>query len=143
MAEASSIRLRAAATPATEAALSADEQERLNEIRDGLRESGVKKTELAMRVLERDVRRDEDGSLYGEGEHTLVPAPEAFAGLEVLVVDHTRPDVELPVVKVIVPGLRHFWRRLAPGRLYDVPMTLGERAIRNDEDTLNPVAMFL
>ena len=26
-------------------------------------------------------------SLYGEGEHTLVPAPEAFAGLEVLVVD--------------------------------------------------------
>ncbi|MDL1950135.1 TOMM precursor leader peptide-binding protein, partial [Acidobacteria bacterium ACD] len=46
-------------------------------------------------------------------------------GLEVLVVDQTRPDVGLPVARVVVPGLRHFWRRLAPGRLYDVPVELG------------------
>ena len=54
----------------------ADEQERLNEIRDGLRESGVKKTELAMRVLERDVRRDEDGLLYGEVDGMKTPLNE-------------------------------------------------------------------
>jgi hypothetical protein len=41
------------------------------------------------------------------------------------VLDQTRPDVEVPVVRVIVPGLRHFYRRFAPGRLYDVPVKLG------------------
>ena len=38
-------------------------------------------------------------------------------GLETLVLDQTRPDIGLSVVKVIVPGLRHFWSRFAPGRL--------------------------
>ncbi len=33
------------------------------------------------------------------------------AGLDFLVLDQTRPDVEVPVVRVIVPGLRHFYRR--------------------------------
>jgi bacteriocin biosynthesis cyclodehydratase domain-containing protein len=47
------------------------------------------------------------------------------AGLDFLVVDQTRPDVEVPVVRVIVPGLRHFYRRFAPGRLYDIPEKLG------------------
>jgi len=47
------------------------------------------------------------------------------AGLDFLVLNQTRPDVEVPVVRVIVPGLRHFYRRFAPGRLYDVPVKLG------------------
>jgi ribosomal protein S12 methylthiotransferase accessory factor len=47
------------------------------------------------------------------------------AGLDFLILDQTRPDVEVPVVRVIVPGLRHFYRRFAPGRLYDVPVKLG------------------
>jgi ribosomal protein S12 methylthiotransferase accessory factor len=47
------------------------------------------------------------------------------AGLDFLVLDQSRPDVEVPVVRVIVPGLRHFYRRFAPGRLYDVPVKLG------------------
>jgi ribosomal protein S12 methylthiotransferase accessory factor len=46
-------------------------------------------------------------------------------GLEVLVLDQTRPDIGLHVVKVIVPGLRHFWARFSPGRLYDVPFERG------------------
>ncbi|MGY8678222.1 TOMM precursor leader peptide-binding protein [Bradyrhizobium sp. UFLA05-153] len=46
------------------------------------------------------------------------------AGYDFLVLDQTRPDVEVPVVRVLVPGLRHFYRRLAPGRLYDVPVKL-------------------
>jgi oxazoline/thiazoline synthase len=60
------------------------------------------------------------------------------AGLDFLVLDQTRPDIEAPVVRVIVPGLRHFYRRFAPGRLYDVPMKLGLRARSLEESELNP-----
>ena len=60
-------------------------------------------------------------------------------GLDFLVLDQTRPDVEVPVVKVVVPGLRHFYRRLAPGRLYDVPVKLGWRDRPLTEDQLNPL----
>ena len=35
-------------------------------------------------------------------------------GMEMLVLDQTRPDIGMPVVKVFVPGLRHFWARFAP-----------------------------
>ncbi len=35
-------------------------------------------------------------------------------GLEMIVLDQTRSEIGLPVVKVIVPGLRHFWARFAP-----------------------------
>ncbi|HEX4725545.1 MAG TPA: TOMM precursor leader peptide-binding protein [Pseudonocardiaceae bacterium] len=64
-------------------------------------------------------------------------------GMDLLVLDMTRPDIGLPVVKVLVPGLRHFWTRFAPGRLYDVPVRLGWRAAPLAEDQLNPTAMFV
>ena len=64
-------------------------------------------------------------------------------GMEVLVLDQTRPDIELPVAKVIVPGLRHFWARFAPGRLYDVPVMLGWHPQQLTETQLNPIPMFL
>ena len=64
-------------------------------------------------------------------------------GLELLVLDQTRPEVGLPVVKVVVPGLRHFWARYARGRLYDVPVRLGWLDRPVAEADLNPVAMFL
>jgi ribosomal protein S12 methylthiotransferase accessory factor len=64
-------------------------------------------------------------------------------GLELLVVDQTRRDVGLPVVKVIIPGMRPFWPRLAPGRLYTVPVTLGWRPRATSEDEMNPVAFFV
>jgi ribosomal protein S12 methylthiotransferase accessory factor len=60
-------------------------------------------------------------------------------GLDFLVLDQTRPDVEVPVVRVILPGLRHFYRRFAPGRLYDVPVKLGWRDRPLTEDELNPL----
>ena len=60
------------------------------------------------------------------------------AGLDFLVLDQTRPDVEVPVVRVIVPGLRHFYRRFAPGRLYDVPVKLGLRGEPMPEHELTP-----
>lgn len=65
------------------------------------------------------------------------------AGLEMLVLDQTRPEIGLPVVKVVVPGLRHFWARFAPGRLFDVPVRLGWLPRPLAEDELNPVPMFL
>jgi len=65
------------------------------------------------------------------------------AGMEMLVLDQTRPEVGLPVAKVIVPGLRHFWARLAPGRLYDVPVQIGWLSRLLAEHELNPIAMFL
>ena len=58
-------------------------------------------------------------------------------GLDFLVLDQTRPDIEVPVVRVIVPGLRHFYRRFAPGRLYDVPVKLRLRDRPLSEDELN------
>src|SRR5262249_4042365 len=59
--------------------------------------------------------------------------------MEMLVLDQTRPDIGLPVVKVIVPGLRHFWARFAAGRLYDIPVRLGWLAEPLTEEALNPI----
>lgn len=64
-------------------------------------------------------------------------------GLETLVLDQTRPDIEMPVVKVVVPGLRPFWARFAPGRLFDVPVRLGRLAEPTPYERLNPMPMFL
>jgi ribosomal protein S12 methylthiotransferase accessory factor len=63
-------------------------------------------------------------------------------GLETLVLDQTRPDTGLHVVKVIVPGLRHFWARFAPGRLYDAPVQMGWLTEPLHEDELNPQPIF-
>jgi ribosomal protein S12 methylthiotransferase accessory factor len=60
------------------------------------------------------------------------------AGLDFLVLDQTRPDVEVPVVRVIAPGLRHFYRRFAPGRLYEVPVKLGLLERPTPESELTP-----
>ena len=64
-------------------------------------------------------------------------------GLEFLVLDQTRPDVGMPVTKTLVPGLRHFWPRFGPGRLYDVPVRMGWRETPTAEADLNPVAVFI
>lgn len=64
-------------------------------------------------------------------------------GLEVLALDQTRPDIGLPVTKMIVPGLRHFWARFAPGRLYDVPVAMGRLDTPLREDELNPIPVFI
>jgi ribosomal protein S12 methylthiotransferase accessory factor len=61
------------------------------------------------------------------------------AGLDFLVLDQTRPDIGVPIVRVVVPGLRHFYRRFAPGRLYDVPVKLGLRDKPVAESDLNPI----
>ena len=74
---------------------------------------------------------------------TLVRRLVEERGMELMVLDQTRPDIGLPVVKVIVPGLRHFWSRFAPGRLYDVPVELGWLGRPTAEAELNPIPMFI
>ncbi|MCA9240069.1 MAG: TOMM precursor leader peptide-binding protein [Planctomycetales bacterium] len=64
-------------------------------------------------------------------------------GMEMLVLDQTREEIGMPVAKVFVPGLRHFWMRFAPGRLYDVPVRLGWCEQPRAEEELNPSPMFL
>lgn len=64
-------------------------------------------------------------------------------GMELFVLDQTRPDVALPVVKVIVPGMRHFRARLAPGRLFDVPVTQGHLNAPRLYGELNPIPLFV
>ena len=63
-------------------------------------------------------------------------------GLEFLVLDQTRPDIGMPVARVIVPGMRHFWERFAPGRLFDVPVKMGWRESPLREEDLNPAPVI-
>lgn len=63
-------------------------------------------------------------------------------GMEMLVLDQTRAEVGIPVVKVVVPGLRHFWARFAPGRLYDIPVEKGWLKEPLKEEELNPIPIF-
>jgi len=64
-------------------------------------------------------------------------------GLEVYWKDHTRPEIGTPVVRVLAPGLRHWWPRFAPGRLYSVPVKMGWRTAPLRQDQLNAVPYFL
>lgn len=67
----------------------------------------------------------------------------AARGHDVLAYDLTRVEVGLSVAKVFAPGLRHFWRRTAPGRLYDAPVTVGWASRGLTEGELNPISMFV
>lgn len=64
-------------------------------------------------------------------------------GLEMLVMDLTRPDIGFPVVRVIIPGLMHFWPRFGFRRLFEAPRALGWIGENGGEDGLNPVPFFL
>ena len=74
-------------------------------------------------------------------EHCMKATEEA--GLETLVLDLTQPDIGLNVAKVIVPGLRHMWRRTAPGRLYEVPEKMGWLPKKLQESELNSDSIFI
>jgi ribosomal protein S12 methylthiotransferase accessory factor len=62
-------------------------------------------------------------------------------GIEVMVLNQSRPDIDFPVVRVVAPGLRHFWARFGPGRLYDVPLQQGWLTRSRDEMDMNPFAV--
>jgi bacteriocin biosynthesis cyclodehydratase domain-containing protein len=64
-------------------------------------------------------------------------------GMETFVLNQTRSDVGLPVVKVIVPGMRQFWPRFGKGRLYDVPVQMGWLKKALTENQLNPDRLLI
>jgi ribosomal protein S12 methylthiotransferase accessory factor len=82
---------------------------------------------------------------YADVDEAVAEAVARLAdhGLRVMWADCTRPDIGLPVVRTWAPGLRHFWNRYAPGRLYDVPPALGWCPPGYTEDDLNPRPMIL
>ena len=64
-------------------------------------------------------------------------------GHELIALDQTRPDIGIPVMRAVAPGLRHFWRRLGPGRLYEAPVRLGWCDAVPAEADLNPYSVFI
>ena len=91
----------------------------------------------------------------GRSDHAVPDAPDVRVdvehcralvearGMEFLVLDQTRPDIGMPVARVVVPGLRHFRERFAPGRLFDVPVRMGWRDRPLAEVELNPAPVIL
>lgn len=65
------------------------------------------------------------------------------AGLELVVVDKTRPDIGLNVLQAIAPGLCHIWPRFGARRLYQVPAALGWAPRPLTEGELNQVPLFV
>lgn len=63
--------------------------------------------------------------------------------LNLLVSELSRPDIDFAAVRVTVPGLRHFWPRFGPGRLFDVPVRMGWLSRTTQEEELNPFGFFL
>lgn len=59
-------------------------------------------------------------------------------GVDPYVVDHTHPDVGVPAVRVLAPGLVHIWRHLGAERLYRVPLALGWHPHPLTESDMNP-----
>jgi ribosomal protein S12 methylthiotransferase accessory factor len=74
--------------------------------------------------------------------HACVDRIES-AGVEAFYVDLTRPEIGVPVVRVIAPGLRYFCARLGPGRLYEVPIRMGWLSKPNREEDLNPIPCMI
>jgi ribosomal protein S12 methylthiotransferase accessory factor len=97
-------------------------------------------TDLAPRAA-RELPRISGSDLKADVEHCISSFQRA--GLELIAVDKTRPDLGLSVVQAIVPGLRHFWPRFAPGRLYETPCELGWLPTARAESALNPVPLFV
>ncbi|MEW8144556.1 MAG: TOMM precursor leader peptide-binding protein [Candidatus Thiodiazotropha endolucinida] len=63
--------------------------------------------------------------------------------LEVIVLNLTLTEIGFPVVKVIVPGMRHVFASFANGRLYDVPVERGWKSDCLKEEELNSIPYFL
>ena len=59
--------------------------------------------------------------------------------MELIVHDLTRPETGLNVMRVIVPGLSHFWPRLGDPRIYQHPVALGWTTQVKREEELNPI----
>ncbi|MBX9928859.1 MAG: YcaO-like family protein [Gemmatimonadaceae bacterium] len=66
----------------------------------------------------------------------------AARGHEPLLVEQTRPETGRVVVKCFAPGLRPWWPRFAPGRLFDAPVRAGWSQTRRRESQLHSVPIW-
>jgi ribosomal protein S12 methylthiotransferase accessory factor len=82
-------------------------------------------------------------SMTAEEALALCASRLTDSGIEPYYVDLTRPEVGLSTVRAIAPGLRHFWARLASGRLYDVPVKMGWRDRTSTESEMNPTPCMI
>lgn len=87
--------------------------------------------------------RAPEGAASPEAELELCVRRLIANRIEPLFVDLTRPEIGLPVMRILAPGLRHFWARFAPGRLYSVPVKMGWLDRPNQERELNPTPCML
>lgn len=86
-------------------------------------------------------KRPAIGDLKDAVEHCMRAVSDR--GFEMIVLDHRRPEIDFAAARVVVPGLRHFWARFRPGRLYQAPVDMGWLSRPLDEDQLNPIPFFL
>ncbi len=83
-----------------------------------------------------------DGTSVAGGFRHIVDRLAAM-GHDTIAFDYGRTDLPLACARVVVPGLRHFWSRRGPGRLYDVPVRLGWLPKPLAEADLNPIGFFI
>ena len=69
-----------------------------------------------------------DAASQPAGTPGTLAAMLAGVGVTPWVVDLTRPGIDVPVVKVLAPGLAHYRGWTGAGRLRDVPRRLGWRS---------------
>ena len=67
----------------------------------------------------------------------------ARRGMELIVLDYSRPELPLHAVKVMVPGLCHIWPQLGNPRLYQVPVDLHWCTHPRQEKSLNPLNLYI
>ncbi len=80
---------------------------------------------LASPVLHGTDARPPAGPPPGDTDALL--AALRAADIDVVAVDITRPEIPIPVVKIVSPVLRDWGPRFAPGRLTELPVSLGLR----------------
>ena len=64
-------------------------------------------------------------------------------GLEVLVLDYSRPDLPLRTAKVIVPGTCHIFPYRGAARLHDVSVRMGWRSEPLREGQISPLELLI
>lgn len=63
--------------------------------------------------------------------------------MDALFINLTRPELGVPVVRLFIPGLCHFWPRFRHKRLYTVPHKMGWQSHTTLEEELNHHSPFL
>ncbi len=100
-----------------------------------------------LRPSDAEPRRPSDFRSFSANslDQAVMAAVEAVrdVGVDVLAMDLSRPEIDFACACVVAPGLRHFWARYAPGRLYDVPVKMGWLSATLREEELNPIPFFL